>query len=80
MVAASASTSPATGARYQRHRPQKTELHRIVRENLEAFREPEEGHGRLPSFVLKTSRRTWIAVFCAEALRGRPATAARRAC
>src|SRR5205807_1950415 len=42
--------------RYQRHRPEATELHRIVRDNLDALRDPPEdvGRGAPPAFVLKT--------------------------
>jgi hypothetical protein len=56
MIAAPAPSSPASPVRYQRHRPEQTELHRIVRENLEALRAPAEDEGRRgpPSFVQKT--------------------------
>jgi hypothetical protein len=56
MIAAPVPCSPATPVRYQRHRPEQTELHRIVRENLPALREPADDESRRgpPSFVLKT--------------------------
>jgi hypothetical protein len=50
--AAAASGAVAKPVRYQRHRPDKTDLHRIIRENLDAL-ESDEHESRLPSFVPK---------------------------